>query len=284
MKELWESGKIKIFLSVLLVLVMLSLFTRNVENNVISTSVNTATYGLSKVSAAAKNKNTDDGKSYDELKDENEALKDANRELRARLIDYYDVKEENVRLWKFYELKKEHEDYQLVPAMVLRRDSNDEFYSFTIDKGTSSDIKQGDPVMGQNGLIGYISEADANTAKVVTILSPQASIGAIDKATKDTGIISGSAKFADKNRTMFAKLKSEHKVQKGDIITTTGISGIYPKNLIVGEVKDIGYDTYDTSYYAVVEPYEDIRKIIDVAVITGFEGQGEILKSTRSTE
>ena len=280
MKELWESGKIKIFLSVLLVLVMLSLFTRNVENNVVSSSVNTLTYGLSKVSAAAKDKHTD-GMSYDELKEEYDALYEANRELRARLVDYYDVKEENARLWKFYELKKEHKDYQFVPATALRRDSNDEFYSFTIDKGTSSDISTGDPVMGENGLIGYISEADANTARVATILSPQAGIGAVDKATKDTGIITGSAKFADKNRTMFAKLKSEHKVKKGDIITTTGVSGIYPKNLIIGEVEDIGYDTYDTSYYALVKPYEDIRKIKDVAVITSFDGQGEILRSTK---
>ena len=263
MKELWESGKIKIFLSVLLVLVMLTLFTRKVENNVLSTSVNTLTYGLSKVSAAAKDRNTD-GMSYDELKDEYDAAVDANRELRARLVDYYDVKEENARLWKFYELKKEH----------------DEFYSFTIDKGTASDITTGDPVMGENGLIGYISEADVNTAKVVTILSPQSGIGAIDKASKDTGIITGSAKFADDNQTMFAKLKSEHKVKEGDIITTTGVSGIYPKNLIIGEVKDIGYDTYDTSYYAIVSPYEDIRKITDVAVITDFDGEGEILKRT----
>lgn len=279
MKELWESGKIRILLSVLLVLVMLSVFTHNVENNVLSTSVNTLTYGLSKVSAAAKERNSD-GMSYDELKTEYDALSDANRELRARLVDYYDVKEENARLWKFYELKKKHEDYQLVPATVLRRDSNDEFYSFTIDKGTASDIGTGDPVMGENGLIGYISEADANTAKVVTILSPQSGIGAVDKATKDTGIITGSAEFADDNRTMFAKLKSEHKVQEGDIITTTGISGIYPKNLIIGEVKDIGYDTYDTSYYAVVQPYEDIRKIKDIAVIIGFDGEGEILRRT----
>ena len=277
MKEFFQSPKIKIFLSVLLVLIMLSVFTRNVQNNVVSTSLNALTYGLSKVTAAASQDEKSD-KSFDELKAENELLSQANRELRARLVDYYDVKEENTRLWKFYDLKKEHEDFSLIPARVLRRDSNDEFYSFTIDKGTSSAISAGDPVMGENGIIGYISEADANTAKVVTILSPQASIGATDKASKDTGIITGSSKYADDNLTMFAKLKSEHKVKTGDIITTTGISGIYPKNLIIGEVTDIGYDTYDTSYYAVVKPYEDIRKITDIAVITSFDGEGEILK------
>ena len=279
MKELWESGKIRILLSVLLVLVMLSMFTRNVENNVISTSVNTMTHGLSKVSAAVTGKSSDN-MSYDELKSEYEKVLEANRQLRARLVDYYDVKEENARLWKFYELKKEHPDYELVPATVLRRDSNDEFYSFTIDKGTTSDISVGDPVIGETGLVGYVFEADAGTAKVVTILSPQSGIGAVDKATDDTGIITGSARFADDNRTMFAKLSSGHQVQEGDIITTTGISGIYPRDLVIGEVKDIGYDTYDTSYYAVVEPYEDLRSIQDIAVITGYDGQGVILRRT----
>ena len=278
MKEFFESGKIKIFLSVLFVLIMLSVFTRNTENNVISSTVNTVTYGLSKVSAAAT-ENNKSGKSYDELKIENENLKRANTELRARLVDYYSVKEENTRLWKFYGLKKEHSDYTVVPATVLRRDSNDEFYSFTIDKGTSSDVNAGDPVMGESGLIGWVSEADVNTAKVVTILSTRTGIGAVDNATKDRGIVKGSTKHADDNQTMFSKLKSGNKVQKGDIITTTGISGLYPKGLVVGEVTDVCYDTYDTSYYAVVQPYDDIRKIVDAAVIIDFTGQGEILRS-----
>ena len=277
MKEFFESKKIRIFLSVLLVLIMLSVFTRNVENNVISSSVNTLTYGLSKVSAAATQRNNT-GMSYDELKARNEELESANRDLRARLVDYYSVKEENTRLWKFYGLKKEHGDYTLIPAIVLRRDSNDEFYSFTLDKGTSSGVDKGDPVMGENGLIGWVSEADVNTAKVVTILSPRTGIGAVDSATKDSGIVKGSAVYADANCTTLAKLKSDHKVKAGDVITTTGISGMYPKGLMIGEVKDLGYDTYDSSYYAVVEPYDDIRTIVDVAVITSFDGEGEILK------
>jgi rod shape-determining protein MreC len=278
MKEFFESTKIKIFLSVLLVLVMLSVFTHHVENNIISSSVNGITYGLSKVTAAAA-ENHAAGLSYDELVEQNEQLKAANRDLRARLVDYYSVKEENTRLWKFYGLKKEHGDYSLIPAKVLRRDSNDEFYSFTLDKGTSSGISVGDPVIGENGLIGWISEADGLTAKAVTILSPQSGIGAEDVATKDRGIVKGSAKYADQNQTMFAKLSSEHKVKAGDIITTTGISGLYPKGLVVGEVVDVCYDTFDTSYYAVVEPYDNIPKVLDAAVITGFEGEGEILKS-----
>ncbi|WP_407382487.1 rod shape-determining protein MreC [Ruminococcus sp.] len=277
MKEFFQSPKIKIFLSVLLVLIMLSVFTRNVENNVISTTLNTVTYGMSKVSAAAS-ADSSSNKGYDELQHENELLSKANRELRAKLVDYYNVKEENTRLWMFYGLKKSHEDYTLIPSTVLRRDTNDEFGSFTIDKGTASAVSVGDPVIGENGLIGWISEADTYTAKVVTILSPQTSIGAADNATGDTGIITGSAKYAEAGRTTFTKLNSENKVKEGDIVTSSGASGIYPQGLALGEVIEIGYDTYDSSYYAVIQPYDEIGKVLDVAVIADFEGQGEILK------
>ena len=239
MKDFFQSTKVKVFLSVLLVLIMLAVFTRNVENNIISTTLNALTFGLSKVSAAAS-ADSSDNKSYDELKAENEALAQANRELRAKLVDYYNVKEENTRLWSFYDIKKEHEDYALIPATVLRRDSNDEFGSFTIDKGTASDVNVGDPVIGESGLIGWIGEADAYTAKVVTVLSPQTSIGAVDNATGDTGIVTGSAKYTDDNCTTFTKLNSENKVKEGDIITSSGASGIYPKGMMLGEVIEIG--------------------------------------------
>lgn len=276
MKEFFKSAKIKILLSTLLVLIMLAVFTNHAQNGVISMVVGGLTNGLSKVSAAA----TVDSKqsmSYDELQAAYDTLKKENAELRAQVVDYYDTKSENARLWKFYDLKKEHDDFSLIPATVLRRDPNDEFSSFTIDKGSASGISAGDAVVTENGLVGWISDTDATTAKVVTVLSPQTSIGAVDNESKDTGVLTGSAKLSDRNRTTFSKLSSDHQVAQGDIITTTGISGLYPKGLILGQVIEIAYDTFDTSYYAVIEPFDDIKELADVAVITGFDGEGEIL-------
>ena len=278
MREFLKSTKIKILLSVLLVLVMLSVFTQNVGNNFVSTVINGMTVGLSSVTAAA----TDDGKdglSDQELLEEYQKLKKENADLRAQLVDYYAVKSENVRLWKFYELKKQHPDFTLVPAMALRRDTNDEFSAFSLDKGSSSGVKEGDPVVSETGLIGWVSECDLNTCKVVTILSPGTRIGAEDTKSGDTGVVTGSSKYAYRNQTVFSKLTYSNQVEVGDIITTTGVSGIYPKGLPIGEVVDLGYDTYDSSYYAVIEPYENLKKITDAAIIIGFSGQGEILIS-----
>ena len=46
--------------------------------------------------------------------------------------------------------------------------------------------------------------------------------------------------------------------------------------MIIGKVKEIKFNSYDTSRYAVIEPYEDIRTITSAAVITEFDTQGEV--------
>lgn len=274
MKDFMKSKSMKIFLSTVFVVIALSVFSNSIDTNMMSSTVNGLTYSLSKVTAAQSN---EDKRSIDEIRAENEKLKKENADLRAQLVDYYDTLTENSRLWKFYDLKKENPQYTLVPSMVLRRDSNDDFYSFTLDKGTTSDISVNDPVVSPNGVVGWVSEVDLNTCKVVTLLSPQTSIGAIDNKRHDTGVVSGNAKYCDKNLTTMQKLNADHKIKKGDIITTTGIGGLYPKGLIIGKVTDICYDTYNTSYYAVVEPYDEIKKLTELAIITDFTGQGEVL-------
>lgn len=283
MKEFFGKTKIKILLSVLLVLLMISVFTNNAENNAISSAVSGIGYGLSKVTAAATS-NHKQTMSYDELLNEYEQLKKENAQLRAQVVDYYNTKAENTRLWRFYDLKKEHTDYTVIPSTVLRRDVNDEFSAFTIDKGTASGISVGDPVVTDNGVVGWIGEADRSTSKVVTVLSPRTSIGAVDNKSKDMGIVTGRTKYAEKGQMVFSKLGADNKVKAGDIITTTGISGLYPKGLILGQVKEVCYDTYDTSYYAVIEPYDDIAKLTEAAVITEFSGQDEILISGGANE
>lgn len=276
MKEFLKSNSVKIFLSTVFVLIVLSVFTSSLQSNLLSSVVSSATYPLSKVTAAAADK---DERTYEELLAENEALKEENAQLRNDLINYYDTLTENARLWKFYDLKKQNPEYTMVPSTVLKRDSNDEFFSFTLDKGSTSDVAINDPVVSQNGLVGWVSEVDLNTCKVVTLLSPQTSVGAIDRKTSDTGVITGNAKYCDNNLTTLTKLSADHKVKKGHIIATTGISGLYPKGLIIGKVVNVCYDTYNSSYYAVVKPYDDIREIKDLAIITNYTGQGEVLLS-----
>ena len=164
----------------------------------------------------------------------------------------------------------------MTPANVIKRDANDDFYAFTLDVGTAKGVSVNNPVITENGLIGWVCQADAATCKVKTILSPDTKTGAQDKQSGDNGIINGSATLCDKNRTAMTKLAENHKVKKGDMIVTSGTGGVYPGGLLIGEVESVEFNSYDASRHAVIKPYEDIRTVSTAAVITDFKSKGEV--------
>ncbi len=274
MKDLISSKSFKKLICVLLVIAVAVTITAVSGKSVVSSLLSSLTLGLQEVSAAVSEEANK--KSYDELLEENKALQNEVNELRTQLVDYYDVKQENARLWRYYDLKREYPQYELLPATVVRRDPNDDFYAFTINQGRSDGVNIGDPVVTEKGLVGWVSAVDASTSRVKTILSPDAKVGAIDSVSRDSGIVTGSVTLADKNLTTMTKISALNTMKQGDIIITTGITGIYPPSIIVGEVTEIRFDEYDTSKYAVIKPYEDITSVLDVVVITDFEGKGEI--------
>ena len=275
-----KTKNFKILIVTLIVIIMCIGVSSIFNTSVISSAVGYITTGMQRVSATVTD--GENKKSYSELEAENEQLKKEVASLRTQLADYKDVKDENARLWKYYGLKKENSGYDFVPASVIRRDPGDMFYSFTIDRGTGEGISVNDPVVTENGLVGYISEVSTNSCKVTTILSPDLSAGAKDVKSKDTGVITGDADYSDQNLVTMKKLAENNKIKEGDQISTTGIGGMYPENISVGKVKEVKYDSFDTSLYAVIEPYEDIQNVSDVVVITSFDGQGEIEESTTS--
>lgn len=281
MKEFFSDKSVKVLIATLTLIVIVAILGAT-GNPWVSSAFNFLTKGLSQVTAAASN--AANGKSYDELKEENEQLKKEAADLRTQLVDYYDLKDENARLWKYYKIKKNHADYELMPASVIRRDTSEDFYSFTIDVGTASGISEQDPVITPNGLIGFISSVNASSAKVTTILSPDLKAGALCKKTKDTGVVSGNILYTDNNMTTLTKIDANAALKKGDLIVTSGIGGVYPSDLIIGEVESIEFDEYDATKYAVVKSYEDIKSVTDVVVLTDFRNKGEVREKEKSTE
>lgn len=243
MRKFLHNKNSKILIITRVILTVMSVFSHN-GSNIFSGAVNTVTKGLSTLTAGAASSD----KSKEELEKENEQLKKENAELREQLVDYLDAKEENAKLWKYYELKKENPSYDILPAGVLRRDANDDFYSFTLDKGSTDNVEKNDPVITENGLIGWVSDVElTNLSGKNNSFARHPKASAIDKKTSDNGIISGNAEYCDDNLTCLTKIAENNKIKVGDIVVTSGTGGVYPKNLIIGKVKELKFNSYDTT-------------------------------------
>jgi rod shape-determining protein MreC len=208
-----------------------------------------------------------------DYKSENEALKEEIRNLRQQLVDYESAIQENEQYKQFLEIKENNQDFQVELAAVIGRSPDARFGSVTIDKGSIDGIELRDPVITADGLVGYISEVGPTYSQVITILDPTLHVGVSDVRTRDTGIVEGTVPLSEQGRCKMSYIDRGSAVAKGDIVTTSGVGGVFPKGLMIGTVNEVQVEPHGTSLYAVLEPAVDIYSIKDVVVITEFEGQ-----------
>ncbi len=210
-----------------------------------------------------------------ELMLENAELNAELNELREKVAENDQLSAENEFYKQYLEIRELNPDFVFSDATVISRDTSDPYGSFTINRGSMSDISVYDPVITDAGLVGYITEVGTITAKVTTVLDPDLTLGALDSRTGDSGIISGRLQLAENGLCRFGNLSRSCSVAIGDYIVTSG-EGIFPEGLLVGSITSIGADEYNTSIYADITPFVKLDEIRSVMVITEFEGQGGI--------
>ena len=203
----------------------------------------------------------------------NAELENEINNMREQLVDYEKIVAENEFYKEYLEIKEKNPDYKFCPATLVSIDKKDPYKSFVINKGSANGIAKHDPVITEAGLVGYISDVGLTTSKVVTILSPDITLGALDNRTNDSGVLSGTLELAEVGQTRFYNLSRSCNVAIGDYVVTSG-EGIFPSGLLVGTVRSIGSDEYNTSIFAAIEPFVKIEEVRNVMVITNFEGKG----------
>ncbi len=219
---------------------------------------------------------TDNFKSAAKLNSEKEKLQKEVDSLRQQLVDYETAINENEFYKEYLEIKELNPDFKFCPARVLAKDPENAFGGFTVGAGTANGVELYDPVITSAGLVGYVSEVGSTTSKITTILSPKLTCGAFDSRTGDSGAVSGASEFAESGNTRFFNLPRTCSVAVGDIVVTSG-NGIFPDQIIIGTISDIGNDPITSSLYASVKPAADFEDMRDVMIITEFVGQGNPL-------
>ncbi len=158
---------------------------------------------------------------------------------------------------------KETYDWPVLAAQVILRDPSGWFESVIIDKGEDSGLKVNMPVVNARGVVGRIVSVSADYAKVLLIIDQNSSVDCIVQRSRDGGILKGL--FSDLCRLDYVLETSDVKV--GDKVVTSGLGGVYPKGLDVGEVLTVVTTPGALFRDVKVRPMVDFSKLEELLVI-----------------
>lgn len=211
----------------------------------------------------------------DKYKSRSDELEAQLTEMYKRTMDYESIVQENERLREMLELKERSEDFVFSePCDVVFHNANDLYSGFTISKGSLSGISLNDPVITSVGLVGRVTSVADNYARVTTMLSPQVNVGVYTMRSKTTGVLENDLSSAEKGMCLMSDILKDADIKEGDIIFTSGKSGLFPDDILVGTVKEVYDDPNGFSKHALIEPAQDVHSVTSVFVITDFSGKG----------
>ena len=207
--------------------------------------------------------------------EENQRLRDEINELNSQMVDYLETKQENEHLREMVGLAQSSPGIEFSePCTVIGRTANDIFGSFFIDKGTKDGVSINDPVVTKDGLVGFITEAEYTYSRVTPITSNELSIGVYCVRTGETGVTQGSFELAEEGVLSMIYVPLDCEMSEGDIIVTSGYSGLVPKGLVVGKIGETEIAPNGLSRIAEVTPSCDAAELKTVYVIVDFDGKG----------
>ena len=200
---------------------------------------------------------------------ENQALRAENQELRQVVFQLTEKAAENERLQAMLDFRNKSVSFQMKAATVIGRDPGIFSYSVLINSGTRDGLRINMPVVSTQGLVGHVMETYFGTSKVRLLVDTGSSASAMVQRpqSRAVGIIEGSPSQLSSLR--LKNLTRDGDVIKGDKIMTSGLGGIYPKGLLVGEVTDVLDDDGGLMKHALIRPAVEFSRLEEVFVITG---------------
>ena len=241
------------------------------DANGISSSVSTVVSPLQKIvyNINSRVKETVDFfLNFSEVKLENEELKEKNTKLANELIEYESLKDEVERLREALNFTESKNNYNYVGVNIIGYSGSSLSDGYIIDKGSNDGIAKNMVVVSSKGLVGKVTKVSSNFAIVQSILNENIAVAVMDQQTREaTGVLQGLSDKKDNNMPVVYNLPINSDVKEGDIIITSGLGKIYPKEIPVGTVVSVEEDNVKVMKSAVVEPFVNFNELEELFVV-----------------
>jgi rod shape-determining protein MreC len=206
-----------------------------------------------------------------------EALRQQNEKLRNTVASLEEARLENARLQTLVNFVQATR-FKALGAHVIGRPTQWDRI-ITIDRGSADGVNAGMPVVGAvvpvtggsaeasaaGGLLGQTIEVTPHAARVRLITDQSSGVAAMVQSNRKEGVVHGSIDGA----LALDFVSHDTTVKAGDVVITSGMGGVYPKGILVGEVTKV--QNLPSALYQdiALSPAANLGQLEEVLVLVG---------------
>jgi rod shape-determining protein MreC len=196
------------------------------------------------------------------VKQENDELRRLLAEANIEKGKYIESKRTSERLQKLLGVKAALPN-RLMHAGVVGRDPSGWFKSIIINRGVDDGVAKGMPVVSPEGIVGQIVTASYDYSKVMLFIDRSSAIDSLVQRNRTRGIVEGETETSCRFKYVLRKAE----VNIGDTVVSSGLDGLFPKGLRIGEVKEISKNQPGIFQDVRIKPFVDFSRLEEVLVI-----------------
>jgi rod shape-determining protein MreC len=150
----------------------------------------------------------------------------------------------------------------VVAAQVIGRNSNSWTEIVYINRGTRDKVVKGLPVVTHEGLVGQVIYAAPTLSQVMLLTDFRSGVDVLVQRSRASGVVIGRGRHLAELKFLAAGAD----VHSGDRLISSGMGGVYPKGLIIGEVKDLQRNGR-RALQVEIQPSVDFSQLEEVLVL-----------------
>lgn len=199
-----------------------------------------------------------------------------NQRLKMRLEDFAvlqaevsTLKAENSSLRELASIEESLRDFDPIQATVIARNPDQWEEKIILNKGTVHGVEKNMAVMTSRGLIGKIVIATPYTSEVELLYTNNENyrVSAVvlgEKNEEIHGLVEGYD--VERNELLLKRIDSKVDLKEGGKVLSSGLGGIFPKGILIGEITEVTTDDFGLTKMAYVKPAADFSMIEHVII------------------
>jgi rod shape-determining protein MreC len=166
-----------------------------------------------------------------------DTLRRENQQLSSQAVQSAAIARENDQLRALFNWQKQV-PWKLKLANVIMRDPANWWRTVQIDLGSRDGIRENLPIITSAGLVGRVSSVSYTRSQIVLIGDPNCRVSAtVENAARDMGVIIASGPV-DTSLVELTYLASSANLKPGQGVITSGLGGVFPRGIPIGQVVD----------------------------------------------